>query len=467
MTTDGGTTWLQRTPPQPSSLGNGVPAWLDAGFSGGNAALFTALNAVSGTAELNLSQSTDGGVNWAALSSNVSLPGFSHDHPFLTANLNPGSPFYGRVYLAETLFDTAQTGSYDTIAVRASTDHGSTWSTAQSSVNPNEFALGQNHNHFPSLAIEPDGYVMTVWHRGACCNVITTTNKIAWARSTNGGVTFPVSGTIATVPQAQSIEFNSLSPAGFRWSDTPNVAADPGTDGLLYAVWTAFRVAGQPDTAGVYLARTTDSGVNWTAPVLVDNSQPAKFQVFPWVTVSLDHVVHVTYTAAAPGPGGPTQIAHYYVQSSDGGQTWTPPFQLSTTVYTAAGYMGDYEANQAGGYSANNASILTTWTDTSSGTNRWARIGTFSTAGGTPTPTVTGTPPTRHADAHLHPLAHAHLLSLATRSPRALRAARWARSSPACHLRAGRLRLDLSPRRRTPAPVRPSPRCRPTSPTRF
>ena len=166
---------------------------------------------------------------------------------------------------------------------------------------------GQNHNHFPSLAIEPDGYVMTVWHRGACCNVITTTNKIAWARSTNGGVTFPVSGTIATVPRPSPSNLTASRPPGSAGPTRPTSPPTPAPMASSTPVWTAFRVAGQPDTAGVYLARTTDSGVNWTAPVLVDNSQPAKFQVFPWVTVSLDHVVHVTYTAAAPGPGGPTQ----------------------------------------------------------------------------------------------------------------------------------------------------------------
>ena len=115
----------------------------------------------------------------------------------------------------------------------------------------------------------------------------------------HGGVTFPTPGTVVTVPISQSVSYNSSSPGEFRWSDPPNIAADP-VDGTLYAVRVQYRVPNFNATAAVYIARGTPDASTWTTPIILDNSQPGEFQYMPWVSVSSDHAVHVTYGAAAP-----------------------------------------------------------------------------------------------------------------------------------------------------------------------
>ncbi|HUS16975.1 MAG TPA: S-layer homology domain-containing protein [Chloroflexia bacterium] len=385
---DSGLTWAHRPSPACATYGDGVPAWLPLSVNGGHSALYASLCNRFKTGQFALSRSTDAGVTWAAITSNIADPAYFDDREYLWTDHNPASPFYGRTYLTAALFDSGGSGSFNAVGTKWTTDQGTTWSPFRSVVDSGEFARGENHNEFGALAIEPDGTVVEAWHRGACCGYIHTTNKVMAARSTDGGVTYPYSTTIVTVPLSLTLEFNSYSPGGFRWSDTPNIAADP-TDGTLYAVWVQYRLPDAPTSAAVYLSRGSADATTWTTPIIVDDSNRTKFQYMPWVQVSPDHVVHVTYSKAVTNNAS---LAHFYTQSTDGGETFAAPFQLSNSTYPAVYFMGDYQAASLGGYGAGGGSLLATWTDTSAGEDQWGRVGTFSM--GSPTPTVTGTPPT-------------------------------------------------------------------------
>src|SRR5262249_45414540 len=148
-------------------------------------------------------------------------------------------------------------------------------------------------------------------------------NKVMFARSTDGGVTFPFSTTIFTVSLARTVPFNSTSPLGTRWSDMPNIAADPTTNGTFYAIWTAYRADNTPGGSAIFLSSTTDNGNTWSTPVIpFNNSNASIFQGWGWVKVTPDHTVHVTYLG---GTTSNTSVAQFYVQSTDGGATWTTP----------------------------------------------------------------------------------------------------------------------------------------------
>ncbi len=393
-TTDGGLTWTNREAPGCLSMysGDGVPAWLAATPGVTPVALFVSRCA---NGVLELGKSTDAGVTWFSLTPtpNINVDGFNNDREYIWTDHYPSSPYYGRTYLTLTLFHLLRERDYDTIAVRYSTDKGNSWNTPIATlVNPYEYratpTTTPNHNAHASLAIQPDGAIVASWHRGRCCSeltpVINVENKVMWARSTDGGATFANSGTIVTVPLEQSVPSGSRSPGGFRWSDAPDISADP-VDGTLYAVWVQYRTAGDARTAAVYLSRGTPDATCWTTPVIVYNDSQPLFQYMPWVAVSHDHVVHVTFGA---GDGSNTSLAQYYFQSTDRGRTFSLPFRLSNGAYPPANFMGDYQAISVGGYnSAGSESILTTWTQTDGSPtphpDRWARIGTFDL---TPTP---------------------------------------------------------------------------------
>ncbi len=402
---DGGLTWTRRVAPNQYPAADGVPGWLP----NGNTALFTSLFLINEhEAEIRLSQSNDGGASWNSVTgTNINVTGYNNDRAYLWTdyNLSGRSACPGSVYLTETLLSIDGSQDYDTVGVRRSTDGGNMWSTFHSLIDPSEYSRNENHNSIATMAIQPDGGIVVVWHRGRCCTdppvqPVNVPNKIMWARSTDCGDTFTSPGIIYTVPLEQSVPFNSSSPSSpyfFRWSDDPNVAADPA-DGTLYAVWTAYRSStGDPSTAGVYLSRGTPDATVWTPPVLVNNDFPNKFQYYPWVQISPDHVVHVTYSAVAPNGNSNTEMAHFYVQSTDRGQTFSTPFrlnELNSGIYGARGFMGDYEAMNIGGYTSDGqATILAAWTDTYVGNeNRWGRFGTFQFPTPTPTPPTTPTP---------------------------------------------------------------------------
>lgn len=389
--TDGGATWMRRIAPVSCSpSADGVPVWLAGGINRGSTALYSSLCRENDILHMKLSKSINEGIDWFAVNdTNINVDnctppgsgyGCNNDREYLWTDHNPTSPYYGRTYLTELLGSTDgdddRPASYWTVGVRWTTDRGETWSPFVSLNDPGEYSSFANLNQFISLAIEPNGTIVAVWRRGKCCAPnariqIDTENKVMWSRSTDGGVTFPTSGRIYTVPVQQSISWGSLSPgdanppfAGFRWSDAPNVAADP-VDGTLYAVWTAYRQPMQGTTAAVYLSRGTDDGtglITWTAPVIVNNSYPNKYQFFPWVQVSKDHVVHVTYGAAIPSGTLNKQVAQFYVQSTDRGNTFTnPPFFLSGTFFEAFPFFfTDYNAMEIGGYDGQQGTIMTT-----------------------------------------------------------------------------------------------------------
>jgi phage-related protein len=219
----------------------------------------------------------------------------------------------------------------------------------------------------------------------------TDSTSIKYARSTDGGDSFPTTGEVAYLVPDLSVPLNSQSPAGFRWSGAvPQVAADPVEDGVVYVVWIERRAASNNGTTAVYLKRgstdETTGTITWSNPVAVYSGAAANdYEFMPSVFVSRDRVVHVTFSARSPGYGNDSFINTYYVQSSDLGQTFTAPFPLDST-YVATGFMGDYQISSGGGYeTASNGyqteAILTTWTKSTNGQgdteNRWGSFGSF------------------------------------------------------------------------------------------
>lgn len=432
-TTDGGSTWIGRDVPVPD-FADGVPVWQAGNINNGNTALFVSLRDLATPSttpliltQLTLNKSLDGGMNWSAVNNtNISVehctanrtptpgvPDCDNDRPYLWTDQNPTSAYFGRTYLTETIFDNAQ--DYYTVGLRYTIDRGITWSPFVSLADPTEFNASRYQNSFASLAIEPNGTIVEVWHRGRCCfdenpPSINSENQVIWARSTDGGATFPISGTIAIVPRSQSITFGvssacdpyprcaTITPApsvtsapnyfpGFRISDAPNVTADP-IDGTLYAVWTAYRSSnGDKTTAAIYISRGIElgeKGIAWETPVVVYPDYPNKFQFFPWVQVSRDkapgtlfHTVRLTFGAAVPSSTNNRDVAKFYVESTDGGRTFSPPYLLSGTAYQAAQSMGDYDADSVGGYNGSTGTLMTAWTDTRGGPERYGRFGTF------------------------------------------------------------------------------------------
>ncbi|MCC7354481.1 MAG: exo-alpha-sialidase, partial [Anaerolineae bacterium] len=177
----------------------------------------------------------------------------------------------------------------------------------------------------------------------------------------------------------------------FRVDTYPVGGSDP-ISGTLYVVWNDYR-QGDGD---ILFSRSTDHGETWSEPLRV-NDDPVdngKDQFFPWLAVSPDGTISISWFDCRDDPGN----LHYHIylaQSEDGGLS----FGLNARVTTFASnpdvgfggqFIGDYM-----GLAATDDSAYPAWVDTRNGNQDVFTLQRVSpTPTQTSTPTVTGTPPT-------------------------------------------------------------------------
>ena len=129
----------------------------------------------------------------------------------------------------------------------------------------------------------------------------TDENRLAVARSTDGGVTWPLLGVVMDHTGSGSHDFE----------DKEYIAVDNtgGTyDGNVYVSWTRFPVFG--DTR-ILFSRSTDGGISYSTPIQISDSAGG-------------------YQGSVPvvGPGGEMYVAWYHSdkieidKSTDGGLNW-------------------------------------------------------------------------------------------------------------------------------------------------
>jgi hypothetical protein len=269
------------------------------------------------------------------------------------------------------------------IDVYASADGGKTWS--RSIVQPDEtISVDENSgiiNQGSQPAAAPDGTVYVAWERGwlspffgqATAGVypqirvaVSHDSGLSWSPAASGA---PFSGVNPAGVLVSNICSGALfPPVGYNRSssnDFPRIAvAQSGPQrGRVYVVWNDCRIANggtQAQTGGVgdsdtdiYLAYSDNHGMTWSSPVLVAGGGDGSIQFWPTVSIQPGGNVDITYYESAEidldpqndqecvvplGPGGtpPFRISPmsslvdlYYVQSTDGGMTFSSPIRVT------------------------------------------------------------------------------------------------------------------------------------------
>ena len=289
--------------------------------------------------------SDDRGHTWHAVQ--VASPVYSSDifdKNHLCVDRCPSSPFAGRVYVAWSYFGQGSDDGH--VFISYSADHGLSWSEpAKISTALSGIFL----NHGVNLRTGPEGNIYAVW--SIYDNWPGDESGIAFARSTDGGVTFESAKRIGPVIRGNRY---TLSPKQMRLNAFPVLAVDCSDgpyNGIMTVVWSNKGIPGENigSNSDIWSMRSLDGGETWTTPLQISqNNAPAPHtSYFPWICC--DEATGNQYVVYYDDRNTDTLSCETWVAASfDGGASWME-FPVSDVAFTpqpivgmAASYFGDY-----------------------------------------------------------------------------------------------------------------------------
>lgn len=270
---------------------------------------------------------------------NLPAPANGHDKPWLAVDWHAGSAYRDRLHI---VWSDLTSGSV--IRSTFSTDQGQTWSADLALSGGGEGFVWPPHN-----TVAPNGDVYVTYHSQTGSDASgaddLVSGKVFILRSSDGGASYPQKN-LAYGPGAADVtdnvqtQNNPIPGARFWLLGTGQawVLADPNTAGRMYVVANDDpdnSAAG--DAADVYITRSTDFGVTWTAPARIDSGPGTTLQVLP--TASIDPVtgcISVHYYDNRRGltnSAGRFLLDVFATSSHDGGVTFDPDFQVNDAPF--------------------------------------------------------------------------------------------------------------------------------------
>jgi hypothetical protein len=274
-----------------------------------------------------VNRSTDGGLTWGnPVTVDEAPAGSDYDKNWVTCDNWATSPFYGHCYHTWDDF-----GDGDRILMSTSSDGGLTWSDPVMT-EKRVYGLGGQP------VVQRNGTVIV-----PAANAFE--KSIIAFRSTDGGATWGDEVIVSHVREHGE-------PGDLR--DGPLPSAEIGVNGRVYTVWNDCRFTKGCKTNDIVMS-TSDDGINWSDVRRVPIND-AGDEFIPGIGVkrtTTGQLGLTYYFYDDPTCGGkatdPCELRVGYVQSNDGGATWSDPqtlagpFPVTWTPDTSQGRMvGDY-----------------------------------------------------------------------------------------------------------------------------
>ncbi|HWA05748.1 MAG TPA: T9SS type A sorting domain-containing protein [Ignavibacteria bacterium] len=221
----------------------------------------------------------------------------TEDKEWLTTDLSSTSPFLNSLYISWTSF------SLGGIKLTKSTNAGVNWSTPSSVSDVTGGVQGSD------ICISKDGQVNVVWLG------FSSLGEVTYDRSTNGGTNFGTDQIIA------SGEFPSGLPNDVN--TFPTIATDNSSGPRSGWIYVAFADNRNGD-CDIFLTKSTNNGVNWSAPLRINNDPVANGKIQYWPTIAVNDAGNIAVLFMdTRNTIDNTTIEAYVARSYDGGVTFT------------------------------------------------------------------------------------------------------------------------------------------------
>lgn len=321
-------------------------------------------NLVYGWDAIIVRHSDDGGMTWSAPvklfgpSSDSAKAGslFNsslQDKEWLATDMTDG-PYSGNIYAGWTdftLYGSNNPADSSVIVFARSTDRGETFEPFVRVSDKGGNAVDSDETVEGAVpAVGPDGGIYMAW---------SGPGGLYFDRSFDGGVTWGEDRMIADQPGGWDIEISGIN----RSNGLPITAADISQSphrGTIYVNWVDSR-HGDPD---VFIARSTDRGDTWSAPIRVNDDEVGngRDQFFTWLAVDpLTGELSVVFHDRRHYDSDSTDV--YLARSTDGGMTFRNERISAVSFYpTPFVFFGDYN-----GIAAYGGRIRPIWTQLDQG----------------------------------------------------------------------------------------------------
>lgn len=274
------------------------------------------------TGDMGLTWSPGSGIGW--------VPGKQQDKEWAVVN-----PYNNEIYATWTQFDEyGSTNPTDSSVIKfsRSSDLGETWSEAIRLSKVAGDCIDSDYTTEGAVpTVGPGGQIYVSWSGPA---------GIVFDRSLDGGNTW-LENDIFVNEHAGG--WDQYIPGIFRCNGMPVIDCDRSNGphrGTIYINYSD-QLNG-PDDTDIWLVKSTDGGITWSAPVRVNDDAPGKQQFFPWMTVDqATGKIWIVFYDRRNHPDLATDV--FMAVSEDGGETFTN-FKVSEQAFIPEEnyFFGDY-----------------------------------------------------------------------------------------------------------------------------